>query len=73
MARKTSFLLTEEQFAKNPAVNRKVVEQALEMRSELERLGVWQDSGSRVTNPFATKPTVKPIAANGSRRIIQNR
>ena len=51
----------------------KIVEEALQMRRELEKLGVWEDSGSRVSNPFETKPTLKPREESRSRLITQNR
>lgn len=64
---------TEEQIAKNPAVDPKIVKEAQQMRRELEELGVWEDSGSRVSNPFETKPTSKPREESRSRLITQNR
>ncbi len=69
MPRKDRSILTEEQLAKNPAVDPKIVEEALQMRRELEKLGVWEDSGSRATNSFETKPALKP---HRSRLITQN-
>ena len=50
------FLLTEEQIAKNPAIDPKVVKEAERARKELETLGVWEESGSRVRNPLEIKP-----------------
>ena len=52
MPRKDRLMLTKEQIAKNPAVDPKIVEEALQMRRELEELGVWEDSGSRVIIPL---------------------
>lgn len=69
MPRKDRLMLTKEQIAKNPAVDPKIVEEALQMRRELEELGVWEDSGSRVSNPFETKPTSKPLEESRSRLI----
>ena len=73
MSRKDRLMLTEEQIAKNPAVDPKIVKEALQMRRELEKLGVWEDSGSRVSNPFETKPALKPREERRSRLITQNR
>lgn len=73
MPRKDRLMLTEEQIAKNPAVDPKIVEEALQMRQELEKLGVWEDSGSRVSDSFETKPTLKPRGKSRSRLITQNR
>ncbi len=72
MLKEHQLKLTEEQIAKNPAVDPKIVNEALQMRRELEKLGVWEDSGSRVRNPFETKPTLKPRRENRSRLITQN-
>ena len=54
------FLLTEEQIAKNPAVDSKIVLEAERARRELETLGVWEDNGSRVRNPLGIKPDLRP-------------
>ena len=51
MPKKDQPILTEEQIAKNPAIDPKIVKEALQMRRELENLGVWEDSGSRVRKP----------------------
>ena len=73
MPKKDRLMLTKEQIAKNPAVDPKIVEEALQMRRKLEELGVWEDSGSRVSNPFETKPTSKRREESRSRLITQNR
>ena len=54
------FLLTEEQIARNPAVDSKIVKEAQRARKELETLGVWEDNGSRVRNPLGIKPDLRP-------------
>lgn len=72
MQKENQLMLTEEQIAKNPAVDPKIVKEALQMRRELENLGVWEDRGSRVRNPFEPKPTLKPRGKSRSRLITQN-
>ena len=72
MPKEQQQMLTDEQIAKNPAINPKIVKEALQMRRELEKLGVWDDSGSRVRNPFEIKPALKPGGESRSRLITQN-
>lgn len=72
MPKKARHLLTDNQIAKNPAVDPKVVKEALQMRRELEKLGVWEDRGSRVRNPFEPKPALKQRGEGKSRLITQN-
>ena len=64
-------ILTNEQLKGNPAVDPKIVEEALKMRRELEKLGVWEYSGSRVRNPFETRPGLNPSGAVENRFITQ--
>ncbi len=73
MLKEHQLMLTEEQIAKNPAIDPKIVKEALQMRRELEKLGVWEDSGSRVRNPFEIKPALNPRGQSGNRLITQNR
>ena len=55
----TQDLFTEDQIANNPSVDLKVVNEAERARRELENLGVWKETGSRVRNPFGTKPDMR--------------
>lgn len=73
MPRKDRLMLTKEKITKNPAVNPKIVKEALRMRRELEKLGVWEESGSRVSNPFETRPALKSRGDSRSRLITQNK
>ncbi len=68
----TRFLLTGDQIAKNPAVDAKVVKEAERARKELEALGVWEESGSRVRNPFEVKPDLRPHGQKIARLIAQS-
>ena len=52
-------LLTEEQIAKNPAIDIKIVKEAERARKELESLGVWEEVGSKVRNPLEIKPDLR--------------
>lgn len=52
--------LTEDRLAENPAVDSQVVKEAERARKELESLGVWEESRSRVRNPFEVKPDLRP-------------
>ena len=72
MPKKDQPMLTEEQIAKNPAIDPKIVKEALQMRRELENFGVWEDSGSRVRNPTEVKPASNPRGQSGNRLITQN-
>lgn len=60
MVNDTRLILTEEQIARNPAVDPKVVGEAERARKELETLGIWVETGSRVRNPFEIKQDPKP-------------
>ena len=59
----------EDQVAKNPSVDPKIVKEALRMRKELENMGVWEESTSRVRNPFEINPDLKQ---RGKRLIVQD-
>ena len=60
MEEKNQVPFSEERIAKNPAVNLKLVNEAHRVRKELEKLGVWEDHGSRVRSPFEPNPTLQP-------------
>ncbi len=62
-------VLTKEQLVENPAVDPKIVKEALKMRLELERLGVWENSGNRVGCPPENRPPMNPIG-NSRRQLI---
>ncbi len=64
---------TEDQLAKNPSVDPKVVNEAYRIRKELEDLGVWEESGIRVRNPFEIKPDPIPHGQKMEQIISQNR
>lgn len=66
------FTLTEEQIAKNPAVDAKVVREAERARKELETLGVWEEIGSRVRSPFQVGPDVNRNEMNRGYLITQS-
>ena len=66
------FLLTEEQIAKNPAIDPKVVREAERARIELETLGVWEESGSRVRNPLEIKPDLRPHGQKMAQLMTQS-
>lgn len=59
MANDSQLLFTEEQLAKNPAVDLQTVNEAERARKQLESLGVWKESGSRVRNPYEIKPDMR--------------
>ena len=63
---------TKERLEENPAVDSDIVRQALKMREELERLGLWEDSGSRVRNPFETQPEMYSDGFSKNRFITQS-
>ncbi len=62
-------VLKKEQLAENPAVDPKIVKEALKMRLELERLGVWENCGNRVESTPENKPDLNPIE-NSRRQFI---
>ena len=64
------FLLAKDQIAKNPAVDPKVVKEAERARKELEALGVWEESGSRVRNPFEVKPDLRSHGQEISQNLM---
>ena len=64
--------LTEEQIAKNPAIDSKVVKEAERARRELETLGVWENNGSRVRNPLEIKPDPRPHGQKMARLMTQS-
>ena len=66
-------VLTKEQLAENPAVDPKIVKEALKMRLELERLGVWEHSGNRVECPPENRPAMNPIGNTRRQFITQIR
>ncbi len=66
-------VLTKEQLVENPAVNPGIVKEALKMRLELERLGVWDNSGTRVVSPSEIRPAKNPIGNIRRRSISQIR
>ena len=65
-------LLTENLIARNPSVDLDVINEAERARRELERLGVWKDTGSRVRNPFGIKPDMRTNGQKISRLIAQS-
>ena len=48
-------LFTEEQMSSNPAVDPKLVAEAMQLRREMERLGVWEEIGP-VSSSFRPRP-----------------
>lgn len=66
------FQLTEDRIVKNPAVDSAVVKEAERARKELESLGTWEESGSRVKNPFEDKPGLRPHGQKISQFIAQS-
>ena len=67
----TRILVKEDLITKNPAINLDVVNEAERARRELESLGVWKDSGSRVRNPFEIKPDPRPHGKKLARLMAQ--
>ena len=65
-------ILTEGHIAKNPAVDLEMVKEAERARKELETLGVWEESGSRVRNPFEITPDLKPHGQKIAQLIAQS-
>jgi len=63
--------LTKEQLAENPAVDPEIVEEALKMRLELERLGVWERSGNRVVCPPENRPATNPFGSTRRQFVTQ--
>ena len=72
MQSNSRFMLTEEQIAKNPAVDPKVVKEAERARKELETLGVWEEGRSRVRNPFEIKPDTGPHGQKIAQLVTQS-
>ena len=72
MVKSDRFLPTDDQLAKNPAVNLKLVHEAYRVRKELDDLGVWEDSGSRVRSPFEMRPDLEPHGRKMEQLISQN-
>lgn len=66
------FLLTEDQITRNPAVDPKVVKEAERARRELETLGIWEEKGSRVRNPFEVKPDLRPYGQKIAQLMAQS-
>ena len=66
-------LLADDQVAKNPAIDSKVVKEAERARRELETLGVWEDSGSRVRNPLEIRPALRQREQKTPQRMIQGK
>ena len=66
-------LFTEDWIAKNPSVDLKVVKEAERAREELESLGVWEETGSRVRNHFGIKPDLRPYRHRLAQLIVQVR
>ena len=64
--------LTEDRIANNPAVDPKVVKEAERARQELETLGDWEESGSRVRNPIEIRPNLRPHGQRISQLISQS-
>ena len=73
MAKNDQLPFTEDQLAKNPAVDLKVVKEAHRVRKELGDLGVWEESGSRVRNPFEITRAPRPHGQRIEQLISQNR
>ena len=59
-------LLTKDRLEKNPAVDSQVVQEAERARKELESLGVWEESRSKVRNPFEVRPDLMTYVQNTS-------
>ena len=60
MESSTRFLFAEDQIANNPSVDHAKINEAERARRELENLGVWKKTESRVRNPFGMKPNISP-------------
>ena len=56
MSANDGLVLAPDAISRNAGINAEVVREALRMRQELERMGVWVDKGSRVVSPFAVRP-----------------
>ena len=62
----------EDRIAKNPAIDLTLVNEAQRARQELEALGVWEESRSRVRNPFEIRPGLKPHSQRMAQLLAQN-
>lgn len=60
MSRNDDLVLAQEDISRNPGVDGDVVREALRMREELESMGVWVDTGSRIASPAAIRPDRTP-------------
>ena len=56
MADKQKNVASTKQGVKNPAVDPKLVKEAIQAKKELEALGVWEDRGSQVRSPHIPLP-----------------
>ena len=72
MESSTQELFTEEQIANNPSVDLRVLSEAERARQELENLGVWKETGSRVRNPFGIKPDMRRHSQKIARLMNQS-
>ena len=72
MTKSDRFLFTDEQLAKNPAVNLKLMHETYLVRKKLDDLGVWQNSGSRVRSPFEMRPDLEPHGRQMEQLMSQN-
>ena len=68
MKKDEKLVLTKERLAENPAVDPKIVSDALKMRQQLERLGVWEHRGRMVKSPAEIRPALDPTG-NGIRKL----
>ncbi len=59
MESNTQLWFTEDTIANSPSVDLNVIKEAERARRELENLGIWKESGSRVRNPFWIKPDMR--------------
>ena len=66
-------MFPEDRIAKNPSVDLKLVKEAERARKELESLGVWEKTGSRVRNPSEIKPDLRHHRQRIAQLIEQSR
>ena len=72
MESSTRLLFAEDQIANNPSVDLSVINEAERARRELESLGVWKETESRVRNPFGMKPDMRPHGQKIARLMAQS-
>ena len=73
MTSNVRFQLTDTQLARNPAVDLKVIDEAVRARKTLEAMGVWEETGSRMINPLVIRPEFLPRGKGIDRLIAQSK